>query len=49
MLRRALRFRRSVYSNIVPLVEDTGDVLEGKWREWIEQESFKRSVLPLLK
>ncbi|KAJ5661442.1 uncharacterized protein N7477_009058 [Penicillium maclennaniae] len=44
MLRRALRFRRSVYTAIEPLVEDTGDVLERKWRGWIEQESFKRLV-----
>ncbi|KAJ5126402.1 hypothetical protein N7448_005704 [Penicillium atrosanguineum] len=44
MLRRALRFRRSVYTAIVPLAEDTGDVLERKWRGWIEQESFKRLV-----
>ena len=42
MLRRALRFRRSVYSTITPLAEDTGDQLERKWHEWIEQESFKR-------
>lgn len=42
MLRRGLRFRRSVYSNIVPLGEDTDDVVERKWHEWIEQESFKR-------
>ncbi|KAJ5169250.1 uncharacterized protein N7482_004844 [Penicillium canariense] len=44
MLRRALRFRRSVYTNIVPHVEDTGKALERKWHEWIEQESFKRLV-----
>jgi hypothetical protein len=42
MLRRALRFRRSVYTNIVPHAEDTGPALEAKWREWVEQESFKR-------
>ncbi|CAL5874204.1 uncharacterized protein PFLUO_LOCUS8492 [Penicillium psychrofluorescens] len=42
MLRRALRFRRSVYTMIVPLVEDTGEALERMWREWVEQESFKR-------
>lgn len=42
MLRRALRFRRSVYTNIIPHVEDTGEVLERKWHDWIEQESFKR-------
>ncbi|KAJ5540428.1 hypothetical protein N7494_005504 [Penicillium frequentans] len=44
MLRRGLRFRRSVYSNIIPLAEDTDDVVERKWHEWIEQESFKRLV-----
>lgn len=42
MLRRSLRFRRSVYTNILPLAEDVGDVLEQKWHAWIEQESFKR-------
>ncbi len=42
MLRRALRFRRSLYANIVPHAEDTGEVLERKWHDWIEQESFKR-------
>jgi hypothetical protein len=46
MLRRALRFRRSVYSTIVPLAEDKGHVLETKWRNWVDQESFKRQVLP---
>ncbi|KAJ5609990.1 hypothetical protein N7510_006709 [Penicillium lagena] len=44
MLRRALRFRRSVYTTIVPLVEETGEALEHTWREWVEQESFKRLV-----
>ncbi|KAJ5595636.1 hypothetical protein N7450_002094 [Penicillium hetheringtonii] len=44
MLRRSLRFRRSVYTNILPLAEDVGDVLEQKWHAWIEQESFKRLV-----
>lgn len=42
MLRRSLRFRRSVYTTIVPHAEDTGEVLEQKWRYWIEEESFKR-------
>ncbi|KAL4950100.1 hypothetical protein BDW69DRAFT_202385 [Aspergillus filifer] len=42
MLRRGLRFRRSVYTPIIPLLEDTQDVLERKWRAWAEQESFKR-------
>ncbi|EPS27220.1 hypothetical protein PDE_02163 [Penicillium oxalicum 114-2] len=44
MLRRALRFRRSLYPNIFPCEEDTGAELERKWRTWIEQESFKRLV-----
>ena len=42
MLRRALRFRRSIYPNITPLAEDVGNTLESKWRGWVEQESFKR-------
>jgi hypothetical protein len=42
MLRRSLRFRRSVYTSIVPLPEDEGEILEKKWHAWIEQESFKR-------
>lgn len=42
MLRRALRFRRSVYNNITPCVDDTDEPLERKWRAWVEQESFKR-------
>lgn len=42
MLRRSLRFRRSVYTNIVPLPEDDEDTLDQKWHAWVEQESFKR-------
>ncbi|GFF54579.1 hypothetical protein IFM58399_09858 [Aspergillus lentulus] len=44
MLRRALRFRRSVYSNIAPSADDDGDVLEKKWREWAHSESFNRLI-----
>ncbi|KAL3457409.1 hypothetical protein BJX64DRAFT_19115 [Aspergillus heterothallicus] len=44
MLRRGLRFRRSLYSCIIPSLEDTPGILERKWREWAEQESFKRLV-----
>ncbi|KAJ5756922.1 uncharacterized protein N7511_007104 [Penicillium nucicola] len=47
MLRRGLRFRRSVYTNIVPLAEDAGPVLEEKWHAWVEQESYKRLVYHL--
>lgn len=42
MLRRALRFRRSVYVDIIPNPDDRGELLERKWHEWVEQESFKR-------
>ncbi|PWY90707.1 C2H2 type zinc finger domain protein [Aspergillus heteromorphus CBS 117.55] len=44
MLRRALRFRRSIYSTIVPSLDDSDEALEKKWRAWVEQESFKRLV-----
>ncbi|KAL5340412.1 hypothetical protein BJX70DRAFT_396921 [Aspergillus crustosus] len=44
MLRRGLRFRRSVYTTISPSPEDTPETLEQKWRDWAEQESFKRLV-----
>ncbi|KAL4905121.1 hypothetical protein BDW74DRAFT_178127 [Aspergillus multicolor] len=44
MLRRGLRFRRSVYTAITPSLEDPPPVLEQKWRDWAEQESFKRLV-----
>ncbi|KAL2867216.1 putative C6 and C2H2 transcription factor RegA-like [Aspergillus lucknowensis] len=42
MLRRGLRFRRSLYTSIIPALEDTHETLERKWRDWAEQESFKR-------
>ncbi|RAL07225.1 putative C6 and C2H2 transcription factor RegA-like [Aspergillus homomorphus CBS 101889] len=44
MLRRALRFRRSVYTTIFPTLDDAPEVLEQKWRDWAELESFKRLV-----
>ncbi|KAF7712303.1 Early growth response protein 1 [Penicillium ucsense] len=44
MLRRALRFRRSLYPNVTLCDDDTGDELDRKWRTWVEQESFKRLV-----
>ncbi|KAL4818456.1 hypothetical protein BDW67DRAFT_174252 [Aspergillus spinulosporus] len=44
MLRRGLRFRRSLYPLIIPSLEDTPSTLERKWRDWAEQESFKRLV-----
>lgn len=42
MLRRALRFRRTIYTTIVPSPEDNEEELEKKWHAWIEQESFRR-------
>lgn len=45
ILRRALRYRRSRYSLIVPTALDAGPELNSKWRQWVEQESFKRYEL----
>ncbi|KAL5356820.1 fungal-specific transcription factor domain-containing protein [Aspergillus floccosus] len=42
MLRRGLRFRRC--SSILPNPEDSEETLNKKWRDWVEQESFKRLV-----
>lgn len=44
-MRRAGRFRRSRYSQVVPAPEDEGAVLEDKWLGWVEVESMKRRVL----
>jgi hypothetical protein len=44
MMRRGLRFRRSVYSNLAPSPDDDGDILEKKWRDWAYSESFNRLV-----
>lgn len=42
MLRVGGRFRRNAYSSITPISTDVGDILDKKWRAWVEQESFKR-------
>ncbi|KAI9930238.1 hypothetical protein MW887_012050 [Aspergillus wentii] len=42
MLRRGLRFRRSLYSTNAPHPDDMGETLDRKWHGWVEQESFKR-------
>lgn len=34
--------------NLIPLDSETGQVLEAKWKQWIRQESFKRSVEELM-
>ncbi|KAH7039036.1 c6 zinc finger domain-containing protein [Macrophomina phaseolina] len=44
MLRRAGRFKKSKGASIVPLPDDTGDVLQQKWLAWVEQESSRRLV-----
>ncbi|KAI5805164.1 fungal-specific transcription factor domain-containing protein, partial [Geopyxis carbonaria] len=44
ILRRAARYRASKYPLLVPSPEDTGKVLEEKWRRWVEQESYKRLI-----
>jgi hypothetical protein len=44
ILRRGGKFRRSSYTPIIPRLEDNGEVLQNKWKAWIEQESFKRLV-----
>ncbi|KAM0315018.1 hypothetical protein ACHAO8_004309 [Botrytis cinerea] len=44
MLRVGGRFRRNAYSSIAPKPTDVGDILDKKWRAWVEQESFKRLV-----
>lgn len=42
MLRRAGKFRKSREPTECPLPSDTTEMLEQKWRMWVEAESFKR-------
>ncbi|SMR57010.1 unnamed protein product [Zymoseptoria tritici ST99CH_3D1] len=49
MARRGGLFRRGTYERIVPYAEDQGEVLEGKWRRWVKQESRKRFALHLFR
>jgi hypothetical protein len=44
MLAWSNAFTRSRYRDIIPLPEDSSEVLEQKWREWAEQEAWKRLV-----
>jgi len=44
MLRRGSRFRRSTWRDMSPNAEDHGAVLDTKWHEWVEQETFLRLV-----
>lgn len=49
MARRGGFFRRGTYERIVPYAEDTGEILEKKWRHWVRQESRKRFALHLFR
>ncbi|KAK3394128.1 hypothetical protein B0H63DRAFT_460102 [Podospora didyma] len=44
MMRYRGKFQRSTYPNIVVLQSDTGKVLEDKWKQWYQLESWKRLV-----
>jgi len=44
MLAWSNAFTRPRYREIVPSPEDSSEVLEQKWREWAEQEAWKRLV-----
>ncbi|KAF2014451.1 hypothetical protein BU24DRAFT_481913 [Aaosphaeria arxii CBS 175.79] len=46
-LRRAGKFDRVTYTQIVPSMDDSVGELQRKWRSWVEQESFKRLVYHL--
>lgn len=45
MVRRAGRFQAPNIVEFPPQEGDTGEALESKWRNWTQQESFKRYVL----
>ena len=47
MLRRAGHFRRSKLHSTVPHASDDGEVLETKWLNWVEAESFKKLAFHL--
>lgn len=44
MLRRNGRFRQSVNPATAPEVNDTPATIETKWKDWVEEESYKRCV-----
>jgi hypothetical protein len=46
MLRCGNRFRRAAYKEVFPLPQDEGTILDMKWRQWIENQSFIRYVSP---
>jgi hypothetical protein len=44
MLAWSNAFTRSRYRDILPAVDDSSETLEQKWREWAEEEAWKRLV-----
>jgi hypothetical protein len=44
MLAWSNAFTRSRYRDILPAADDSSDTLEQKWREWAEEEAWKRLV-----
>ncbi|EKG17705.1 Transcription factor fungi [Macrophomina phaseolina MS6] len=46
-LRKAGAFNKSFYKRIIPSPSDDDETLEVKWRQWVEQESYKRLVYHL--
>ncbi|KAK4944544.1 hypothetical protein LTR10_015978 [Elasticomyces elasticus] len=38
------RYRYGSYTSPIPCPRDEGEVLETKWKQWVEEESFKRLV-----
>lgn len=41
-LRRAGRLDHVRYPTILPSAEDSDEELHAKWKQWVEQESYKR-------
>lgn len=48
MMRRDAKLRRSSYPPITVSPEDEGDILKQKWRDWAQQESYKRLMYRIL-
>lgn len=44
MIRRGGRLRRSMWKDIAPSIEEEGQALETKWRDWVHQESYVRLI-----
>jgi len=47
MLRRAGKFRRAQYPFVPLLAGDNGEVLDARWKQWIEQQQYTRLVYQL--